>query len=58
MKYEKLFAILQERIKFTPKVADIAKILGISNKTLYARAQRDSDFSDEEVEKNRSVLRD
>lgn len=51
MKYEKLFAILQERIKFTPKVADIAKILGISNKTLYARAQRDSDFSDEEVEK-------
>lgn len=51
MKCGKLFDTLQNLIHFKPKVSDIAQIIGVSDKTLYARAKRDSGFSDEEIRK-------
>lgn len=49
MKYDRLFDTLQNLISFRPTAVQVAKILNLSNKTIYARAQRNSDFSDEEV---------
>lgn len=51
MKYNTLFDTLQNLMKFKPKVSDIANILGITNKALYARAQRNVGFSDDEIQK-------
>ncbi len=51
MKYDTLFNTLQNLMKFKPKVSDIANILGVSNKALYARAQRNVGFSDDEIQK-------
>lgn len=50
MKYDKVFDALQNLIHFRPTAVQVAKILNLSNKTIYARAQRNSDFSDEEIE--------
>jgi len=51
MKCSKLLNKLTERIGFTPKQADLCKILEYGYSTISARAQRDSEFSDEEIEK-------
>ena len=51
MKYNELFDTLQNLIHFRPRVSDIAHIIGIKDKALYARATRNVGFSDEEVEK-------
>lgn len=51
MKYNELFDTLQNLIHFKPKVSDIANIIGVKEKTLYARAMRDSGFSDDELQK-------
>lgn len=51
MRYSKLLDALQNLIGFKPKQADICKILDYGYSTIGARAQRDSDFSDEEIEK-------
>jgi phage repressor protein C with HTH and peptisase S24 domain len=51
MKYNELFDTLQNLIFFKPKVSDIASIIGIKDKALYARASRDVSFSNEEIEK-------
>lgn len=51
MKYDKLIARLQKLIGFTPKQAELCKILDYTSSKISARAQRNSDFSDEEIEK-------
>lgn len=51
MKYNELFNTLQNLMHFKPKVSDIAYIIGVKDKALYARATRNVGFSDEEVEK-------
>lgn len=50
MKYEKLINLLQNAIGFKPKAKDLADILNLkSEKVFYARAQRNSNFADEEI---------
>lgn len=50
MRYNKLINALQNLIGFRPKAKDFVKILNLSSeKVFYARAQRDSNFSDEEI---------
>lgn len=51
MKYNKLIERLQKLIGFTPKQAELCKILEYTPSKVSARAQRNSDFSDDEVEK-------
>lgn len=51
MKYDKLIERLQKLIGFTPKQAELCKILDYTSSKISARAQRNSDFSDEEIEK-------
>lgn len=51
MKYSKLIDRLQNLIGFTPKQVDLCKILNYGYSTISARAQRDSEFSDEEIER-------
>lgn len=51
MKYNKLVDTLQNLIGFKPSQAQLAKILDCGASTMGARAQRDSNFSDEEIEK-------
>lgn len=51
MKYSKLINNLQTLISKTPKQAELCQILGYTASKISARAQRDSDFSDEEIEK-------
>ena len=51
MKYNKLIERLQKLIGFTPKQAELCKILDYTSSKISARAQRNSDFSDEEIEK-------
>ncbi len=51
MKYDKLIARLQKLIGFAPKQAELCKILEYTPSKVSARAQRNSDFSDEEIEK-------
>lgn len=47
-----LLDTLQNLIGFKPKAKDFVKILELnSEKTFYARVQRDSDFSDDEIER-------
>lgn len=50
MRYSKLIIALQNLIGFRPKAKDFVKILNLSSeKIFYARAQRDSNFSDDEI---------
>lgn len=52
MKTDKLLEKLQETIGFTPKAKDFMQILNFSNEqSFYSRVKRNSDFSDEEIEK-------
>lgn len=51
MKYDKLIARLQKLIGFAPKQAELCKILEYTPSKVSARAQRNSAFSDEEIEK-------
>lgn len=51
MKYDNLIERLQKLIGFTPKQAELCKILDYTSSKISARAQRNSDFSDEEIEK-------
>ncbi len=52
MKTNKLLNILKETLGFAPKAKDFVKILDFSNEqSFYSRVKRNSDFSDEEVEK-------
>lgn len=51
MKYDKLIERLQKLKGFTPKQAELCKILEYTPSKVSARAQRNSDFSDEEIEK-------
>lgn len=51
MRFSKLLDTLQNLIGFTPKQSDIGKILNMGYSTINGRYQRDSDFSDEEIEK-------
>ena len=50
MKYDKLIDRLQKLIGFIPKQSELCKILDYNSSKISARAQRNSDFSDEEVE--------
>ncbi len=50
MKHSKLLEGLQNLIGFTPKQSDLCKILGYGYSTIGARAQRDSEYTDEEIE--------
>lgn len=49
MKYNKLIDALQNLIGFKPSHAQLAKILDCGYSTIGNRAQRDSNFSDEEI---------
>ena len=51
MRFSKLLNTLQNLIGFTPKQSDIGKILNMGYSTINGRYQRDSDFSDEEIDK-------
>lgn len=51
MRFSKLLNTLQNLIGFTPKQSDIGKILNMGYSTINGRYQRDSDFTDEEIEK-------
>ena len=51
MKYSKLISNLQNLIGKVPKQAELCQILDYTASKISARAQRDSDFSDEEIEK-------
>lgn len=52
MKTDKLLEKLQSTIGFTPKAKDFTQILNFSNEqSFYSRVKRNSDFSDEEIEK-------
>ena len=51
MKYNKLLDTLQNLTNVRPKQADLCRVLDYSASTMGARAQRNSDFSDEEIEK-------
>lgn len=51
MKYDKLIERLQKLIGFTPRQAELCKILDYTSSKISARAQRNSDFPDEEIEK-------
>ena len=49
MRHSKLLEALQNLIGFEPKQSQIAKILDYSYSTIGNRAQRDSDYTDEEI---------
>ncbi len=51
MKHSKLLDRLQNLIGFEPKPSQIAKILDCAYSTIGNRAQRDSEYNDEEIEK-------
>lgn len=51
MKYSKLLYSLQNLINFTPSQADLCKILGMGRAAMSQRAQRDSQFTEEEIRK-------
>ena len=57
MKYDKLIERLQKLKGFTPKQAELCKILEYTPSKVSARAQRNSDFSDEEIEKIEKQIR-
>lgn len=51
MKYEALFDALEKKIKFKPSVRNIAEVLCIDTKALYARAKRGTEFKEDEIRK-------
>lgn len=51
MKYSKIIEKITQQKGFTPRQADLCRILDIKTGAMSARVQRDSDFSDEEIEK-------
>lgn len=51
MKYSALLDRLQNLINFTPSQADLCKILDMGRATMSQRAQRDSQFTQEEIRK-------
>ena len=51
MKYSELLHRLQNLIHFTPTQADLCRILNMGAATISKRSQRDSEFSNEEIEK-------
>ena len=53
MKYSVLLATLQNLniLDFVPKQSDFCKILGLSRATISARSQRDTEFTEEELQK-------
>ena len=51
MKYSELLHRLQNLIYFTPTQADLCRILNMGAATISKRSQRDSEFSNEEIEK-------
>lgn len=51
MKYNTLLDTLQNLINYKPKQSELCKVLGYNASTVGARAQRNSNFSDEEIEK-------
>lgn len=55
MKYSVLLPALQNLMKFKPTQQSIADILGVKASAISNRAQRDSDFSEEELRKLEEV---
>lgn len=51
MKFETLFEALEKKVKIKPSVKNIADILGIETKALYARSKRGTEFKESEVKK-------
>ena len=52
MKTDKLLFKLNETLGFTPKAKDFVNLLNFANEqSFYSRVKRNSDFSDEEIEK-------
>lgn len=51
MRYSKVLDTLQNLIGFRPTQSDLCRILNVKQTTMSNRANRDSDFSDEELEK-------
>lgn len=51
MNYKKLIKKIEESIDFTPKQADLCRILQLSTSTMARRVKRDSNFSDAEIRK-------
>lgn len=51
MRYSKVIDTLQNLIDIKPSQTQIAKILGLAQTSISGRAQRDSDFSEEELYK-------
>lgn len=51
MRYSKVIGTLQNLIDVKPSQTQIAKILGLAQTSISGRAQRDSDFSEEELYK-------
>lgn len=51
MKYSKLISVLKEKLGAAPKQIELCKILSLKPAAFSARAQRDSEFSEVEVEK-------
>ena len=51
MKYNTLLDTLQNLINYKPKQSELCKVLGYNASTVGARAQRNSNFSDEEIAK-------
>lgn len=49
MEYARLLLSLQNLIGFTPKTADISKIIDVPARTLYTRQQRNSSFNSDEI---------
>lgn len=51
MKFETLFETLEKKVKIKPSVKNIADVLGIETKALYARSKRGTEFKESEVKK-------
>lgn len=51
MRYNVLFERLQNLIKYKPSQSEIGKILGLAQTAVSGRANRNSNFTDEEIEK-------
>ncbi|MCM1338782.1 MAG: hypothetical protein NC191_03835 [Muribaculaceae bacterium] len=49
MHYDELFDTLQNLMGFRPTAVQVAKIIGINKKTMYARQQRNSKFSEDDI---------
>ena len=50
MRYDVLFERLQNLIKYKPSQSEVGKILGLAQTAMSGRANRNSNFTDEEIE--------